>query len=180
MVLPLLLLVSLGIVELSYVLYDQHVIIRLSREGSNLISRNTTLLDAGNAMKSMANPPVDFNSANSKLIFSVLTKLNASGQPNNGYVILYQRYEIGTLAATSVFTTGAITPPPSSWSAPDFYAPNPATDANLRVTNVPPNLVLNPGQFVYITEVYTRHALATPFSSIGISLPTSLYSIAYF
>jgi hypothetical protein len=127
----------------------------------------------------MANPPVDFNSSNSKLIFSVLTKLNASGQPNNGYVILYQRYEIGSLPASSVFTTQGVVNP-LSWTPPDFFAPNPATDNHLRITNVPSSLVLNPGQVVYITEVYTRHTLVTPFSSIGITLPSTLYSVAYF
>ena len=73
-VLPLLLLLAFGVVELSFLMHDQHILIRLTREGSNLISRDTKLSDAATAMTSMVNPPVDLNSANSKLIFTVLTK----------------------------------------------------------------------------------------------------------
>ena len=42
-VMPLLLLVSLGVVETSYALLDQHVVTKLAREGSNLISRDTSM-----------------------------------------------------------------------------------------------------------------------------------------
>jgi Flp pilus assembly protein TadG len=176
-VLPLLLLLGLGVIEMSYLLHDQHIVIRLTREGSNLISRNVTISDAATAMRSIANPPVDFNGSNSKLIFTVLTRY--SGGLNYDYVIVYQRYEIGSLAASSAFTTqgplsGAFGP------APDYIAVNPSNNTNLRVTNVPANLLLNRGQFVYVTEIYTHHGLITPFENIGISLPSTLYSIAYF
>ena len=36
----------LGVVETSYGLLDQHVVTKLTREGSNLISRDTSLQDA--------------------------------------------------------------------------------------------------------------------------------------
>ena len=64
--------------------------------------------------------------------------------------------------------------------APDYYAINPGTNTNLRVTTVPASLVLNLGQSVYVTEIYTRHPLITPLNNFGISLPSTLYSIAYF
>ena len=32
----------------------------------------------------------------------------------------------------------------------------------------------------FITEVYTTHSLITPLNEFGITLPDTLYSIAYF
>ncbi len=37
-----------------------------------------------------------------------------------------------------------------------------------------------PGGMLYVTEVYTRHPLITPLDRFGITLPQTLYSIAYF
>ena len=45
--LPLVLVLALGVIEVSYALLDQHVVTKLSREGANLISRDSSLLDAG-------------------------------------------------------------------------------------------------------------------------------------
>ena len=50
-ILPLVLLIVLGVVEVGYALLDQHVVTKLTREGSNLISRDTTLQDAATAMR---------------------------------------------------------------------------------------------------------------------------------
>jgi hypothetical protein len=36
------------------------------------------------------------------------------------------------------------------------------------------------GGLTYITEIYTRHALITPLDRFGITVPQTLYSIAYF
>jgi hypothetical protein len=177
--LPLLLLIVLGVIEMSFMLHDKHIVIRLTREGSNLISRNVSLFDAGTAMKSIVNPPVDLNSSNSKLIFSVLTKYIGSGA-NYNYVIVYQRCEIGSLTKTSSFTTQGPLTSASFGAQPDYFAVNPGNDTNLRVTNIPATLTLNLGQSVYVTEIYTRHNVITPFKNFGISLPSTIYSIAYF
>ena len=37
-----------------------------------------------------------------------------------------------------------------------------------------------PGGMTYITEVYTTHILITPLDRFGITVPGTLYSIAYF
>ena len=36
------------------------------------------------------------------------------------------------------------------------------------------------GGMLYVTEIYTRHPLITPFDRFGVQLPSTLYSIAYF
>ena len=51
LVLPLLIVTALGVVEVSYAMLDQHIVTKLTREGSNLISRSTTLGDAANALE---------------------------------------------------------------------------------------------------------------------------------
>ena len=70
LVLPLALLIVLGVVEVGTMLLDEHVVTRLSREGSNLISRDTPLETAAAVMTSMSARPVDFANG-SKVIFTV-------------------------------------------------------------------------------------------------------------
>jgi hypothetical protein len=173
---PLLLLLLLGVIETSYALLDQHIVTKLTREGSNLISRDTTLADAAAALKSMSGRPVDFSS-NSRMIFSVVRRGASTGTSNYNKDVLYQRYEYGALAASSKLTTRGSG---SYGSGPNFEASNPDGDSNIQVTNLPAGLALPIGGTVYITEIYTSHELITPFDKFGGSVPKTLYSIAYF
>jgi TadE-like protein len=175
MVLPLVLMMVLGVVELGYALLHEHVVTKLTREGSNLISRDTSLADAAAAMQTMASAPVNFSNG-STLIFSVVKMGVTTGTTNYGKAILYQRYQFGALSATSTLTTVGNG---SFGSAPDYQANNSDGDSNLQVTNLPANL-LGPTGIVYVTEIFTTHAPITPLASLGISLPPTLYSIAYF
>jgi Flp pilus assembly protein TadG len=174
-VMPLILILVLGVVEVGYALLDQHVVTKLTREGSNLISRNTSLGDAASAMRAMSTRPVDFT-ASSRVIFSVVKKGATTGTGNYNKDILYQRYEFGPLAATSTLATRGAG---SFGTGPEFQANNSDTDTSLQITNLPANLVA-PGGMLYITEIYTTHDLITPFDRFGINIPRTLYSIAYF
>jgi len=174
-ILPLLLVVVLGVVEVSYALMDQHVVTKLTREGSNLISRDTSLKDAATVLKSMAGRPVNFDS-NAKVIFSIVMKGATTGSTNFGKDILYGRYEYGALAATSVLqTVGG-----SSFPAPDYQATNPDGDGGLQLNGLPAGLVVGSGSMIYVTEVWSKHELITPFDKFGVTVPNVLYSIAYF
>jgi hypothetical protein len=175
-ILPLLLVVVLGVVEVSYALLDQHVVTKLTREGSTLISRDSTLQDAAAAMKSMSGHPVDFDSS-ARLILSVIRRGATTTSPNYDKNILYQRYSYGTLSASSKLLTKG---PGSFGPGPDFEAANSDNDTNLQLTNLPANLTAGPGEMVYVTEIYATHTLITPFDRFGVSVPTMLYSIAYF
>jgi hypothetical protein len=162
-------------VDVSYALLHQHVVTRLTREGSNMISRNTTLADAATAMRNITSPPVNFGS-NSTLIFSVIERVATVGAGNYGKDVLYARYQFGSLAASSALRTrgaGAF------GGGPDYQAANADNDTSLQVTNLPGNLLVT-GGMLYITEIYTSHQGLTPLSSFGISLPSRLYSISYF
>ena len=176
LVLPLVVVLALGVCEAGYALLDQHIVTKLSREGSNLISRDVTLDAATEAMKSMATRPVDF-ATSSRVIFTVIKKVATTGAPNYDKVIVYQRFEYGAFAAGSKLTMAG---PASFGAAPNYQAPNSDSNTNLRVTNLPPELSLARGALMYVTEVYTRHSLITPFDAFGVAMPETLYSIAYF
>jgi hypothetical protein len=175
-VLPLLLIVVLGVIEVSYALLDQHVVTKMTREGSNLISRETSLADAVNALKSMSGRPVNFNS-NSKVIFSVVRRGSTTGTNNFDKDILYQRYEYGAIAGTSAIATRGAG---SYGTGPEYEANNADGDSNLQVTTLPAGITLCTGGTLYITEIFTTHELITPFDKFGITVPKTLYSIAYF
>jgi hypothetical protein len=48
------------------------------------------------------------------------------------------------------------------------------------LTSGPTNIVGVQGGMIFVTEIYTRHQLMTPLDRFGISVPRTLYSIAYF
>ena len=175
LVTPFILMLALGVVEASYLILDQHVVTKLTREGSNLISRDTSIDDAVAAMKNMSTRPVNFNGPSSKVIFSVIKRVGTVGASNYNNDVIYQRFEYGGLAKPSMlhFSGG------SFGGAPDYVANNSDSDTSLRVTNLPANLTTL-GGMLYVTEIYTSHTLITPLNRLGISMPDTLYSIAYF
>lgn len=177
LVLPFFLVLALGVVEAGYALLDQHIVTTLSREGSNLISRDTTLQDATAALRSMSSRPVNFDNGSSKLIFSVIKNVSTPGASNYAKPILYQRCEYGSLPAQSALQTNGTG---SFGGGPDYQATNPDGDTNLQITNLPPNVVVPVGGLLYVTEIYSKHAVITPVNALGVILPRRLYSIAYF
>jgi Flp pilus assembly protein TadG len=176
LILPLALALVLGVVEVGYALLDQHVVTKLAREGANLISRDSTLEDAVLALSTMNNRPLNFANG-SKVIFSVIKRGATTGTNNYDRLILYQRHEYGNYSGQSaVVTAGG----GSFGGAPNYQAANSDSNTNLQVTNLPTNLVAARGGMIYVTEIFTRHDLITPFDRLGVRVPTTLYSIAYF
>lgn len=176
LVMPLFLVIVLGIVEVGYALVDQHVTTRLTREGSNLISRDTPLQEAAAAMKSMTSKPLNFDDGSSKLIFSVLKRGETTGTTNYDKLFLYQRYEYGTYPGTSKLATRGT----GSFGGPNYEAVNSDGNSGLQLTSGPTDLIGAPGGLIYVTEIYTRHKLITPLDRLGVTVPQTLYSIAYF
>lgn len=175
LVLPIMLLLVLGVIEVGYALYEDHLIIKLAREGSNLISRQSTLQEAEAALLAATSAPISFNS-NGKLILSVVRL--GTGGANQGKPIISQRRVVGSLTANSVLGN----PPPAAYSGPpDYNAINADNNTSVRVSGPLPNgLTLTAGQSVYVSEVYTRHHFLTPFDRFGFRLPSNLYASAYF
>jgi hypothetical protein len=177
MILPFVLVIALGVVELGWALLDSLIVTSLSREGSNLISRDTSLQDAGTALTSMSSLPVNFASGSS-VIFSVVRMGATQGTANNNALVLYQRRQFGTFSGTA--TSQVNSPGGSFGGAPDYQAINADNDTSLQVTGLPANLVVAPGGTIYITEIFTTHTWITPLNNFGIMMPQTLYSIAYF
>jgi Flp pilus assembly protein TadG len=174
--LPLLLLVTLGVIEMSNALMSQHVITKVAREGANMISRETELVDAGTALQNMSTSPGTFN-ARTLVIFSVLMRSQTGS--NNGQLVLYQRYQVGngSLGGSRLNGSGSFT------AANDYTAANPNNTTSLRVTNAPTGIASVPGGMIYVTEVYTSYDSMTPLGNLrdyNIPVPNVLYSIAYF
>jgi hypothetical protein len=173
---PMICVLALGVTEMGWALLDAHIVTRLAREGSNLISRDTSLQDASSAMQGMSTRPVDFN-AGSKVILSVIRNVSTIGAANYNTPVLYQRYEYGSFPAVSkliISGSGSFGP------APEYTAINSDSNTGLRVTNLPPAVGTTLGGMVYVTEIYSPHSLITPFNNFGFAIPQSLYSIAYF
>ena len=172
--LPLLLVVTLGVIETSQALMAQHVITKVAREGSNMISRETRLTDAATALRTMSSAPAEFNST-TKVIFSVLLRSNTG--TNAGQLVLYQRYEFGNMSLPGSRLNGSCG---TCTAASDYTASNPHNNTGLRVTNAPSGIASVPGGMIYVTEVYSTYETLTPVRNLGIPLPEVLYSIAYF
>jgi hypothetical protein len=177
LVVPFLTVLVLGVTELGYALLDSHIVTKLTREGSNLISRDTSIADAATAMVNMSSRPVNLTDGSSTIIFSVIKSVATVGASNYNTPILYQRYSYGTYPGVSVLQTRGAG---SFGSAPDYTAANSDNDTSLQITNLPGNVTMVLGGMIYVTEIYTRHQLITPLNRFGITVPTSLYSIAYF
>jgi hypothetical protein len=111
------------------------------------------------------------------VIFSVLKRGATTGSSNYDKIILYQRYVYGNGPGTSQLSTrGSGT----YGTAPNYEAANSDNNTNLQVTNAPPNVVSTPGGLIYVAEVFSQHDLITPLDNLGIQVPETLYSIAYF
>ena len=166
-VLPMFVLIVTGIVEVGLAVRDQQIIARIAREGANLISRDVSLDAAATAITSMSTAPVDFNNG-SRLILSVIKRGGAVGTANYDRLVLYQRLEIGTYAASSrLQTSGTGTFGPG----PNYVALNSDSDVSLQVTNAPAGVVTVIGGLIYVSEVFTRHDLVTPLNTFGVIVP---------
>jgi Flp pilus assembly protein TadG len=179
MILPLIVTLVLGLIELSYALLDQHVVTKLSREGANMISRDAEFVDAYNALQSMSTRPIDFSSR-TKVIFTVIKNPSTTGATNRGVPVIYQRYTNGAggVGGASLITCSSCSA--ANFPSPTYTANDADTNSALRVTGGLPANSVSLGGFVYVTEIYTSHPLITPFDRFGITVPNTLYSIAYF
>ena len=181
LIMPLILLVALGVIEVGYALLDQHVVTKLTREGSNLISRDVTITDAVTALRNMSTRPVDFvATGRSRVIFTVLRRGTTVGTANYDRVIAYQRFEFGGLSGPGIQTVLQTAGAGAYNGAPDYQAVNADTDTRLQINTLPANLTIALNGSLYVTEIFTRHDLITPLSGFGVTVPSTLYSIAYF
>src|ERR1051326_6794669 len=176
-VMPFLLFLLLGIVQVSFLIYQQYDAINLAREAANLIVRDDHLDVAASATKAaQLTRSLD---TDVKLILSVVP-LGPQGSPNEALPIIPHRHVAGTLSGDSVLgdpPPAAYGQPPPAGDDPTYGAIHPATDQNIRAKTPLPNaLQIQAGQSVYVAEVYIKRRDILPLSATA----APLYSVAYF
>ena len=147
----LVIIMVFAIIDFGRAFNQMQVMVGLTREGSNLASRGTSLTNAANAVVA-GDAPLNLNTSGEVIVTSVTN--NSSGNIISGQVVeggLTQTSKIGS----GVGTTASI----------------PATAAAM----------LQPGQTIYITEVFYNFQPITPISSLlNIVMPSVFYQAAYF
>jgi Flp pilus assembly protein TadG len=149
----LLLTLAFAVIDFSRAIWQLEVMSALTREGSNLASRGTTLPAAA---ATVLNDGVNLNLAGS------------------GEVIVTSVANIGG----GVFVITGQTPPNGALTASSKIGNGVGSAAILPATSP---TIPQPNQTIYITEVFSSFAPITPLGAfLKITLPTTLYDVAYF
>jgi Flp pilus assembly protein TadG len=154
----LLIVMGFGIIDFSRAIFEKQVISHLTREGSNLASRGTTLALAATDVVNDA-PPLNLSTSGLVIITSVT---------NNGksYTITAQQSQGGISASSKIGSATCAKPP---------------CPATMPIAATDPNAIPQPNQTAYVTEVFYSYTPITPIGSIlKIVLPSQLYDVAYF
>lgn len=148
---PLVLIMLFAIIDFGRALNYVQVMIELTRQGSNLASRGDTLSQAASAVVS-GDTSLNLNSRGEVIVTSV-------SDVNNVYTITGQVSQGGT-SQSSKIGNGVGT-----------RATVPAVAAG----------ILQPGQTLYVTEVFYSYQAITPIANfVRLVVPSTLYEVAYF
>jgi Flp pilus assembly protein TadG len=153
-VMVLLLTLTFAVIDFSRAIWQVEVITGLTREGSNLASRNTSLTDSATAV---INDGAVLNLA------------------SNGNVIITSVQNVGgSFVITGQYSTGSL----SSVSKVGVYTPTGTPLATLPVTTP---TIPQPGGTIYVTEIFSQFSPITPLGAfVNYALPSTLYDVAYF
>jgi Flp pilus assembly protein TadG len=147
----LVIVIVFAIVDFGRALNQMQVMVDLTRQGSNLASRGTSLTDSANAVVA-GDAPLNLNTSGEVIITSVTN--NASGNVITGQVAAGATSQASRIG-TGVGTTASV----------------PTAAAQM----------LQPGQTIYITEVFYNYQPITPIASLlHIVMPNTFYQVAYF
>jgi len=151
LIVTLMLVLFFMVVDFSRAIHDVQVIAGLSRQGSNLASRGTSLSDSATAVLA-ADPTLNISN-NGEVIITSVSNINRvytiTGQVSQGKITQTSRVGNGIGNRATV---------PSSAAA-----------------------LLAPNQTIYITEVFYSYQPITPLKNLlKLALPSTLYQAAYF
>ena len=152
----MLLLLVFGLIDFCRAIFTRQVITNLTREGANLVSRNTTITNAAAAVIASASP-LDIN-AHGRVIISVVTN-------NGGVAIVADQLSQGGISTNTV----------TSKVAPGGIG------SIAKMPSTTPLQLPQSNQTVYVTEVYYDFHAITPVGQfLGFTLPPQLYDVAFF
>jgi len=155
--LMILVVLLFGLIDVSRFLTTRQTLINVSREGSNLSLRQTSLSNAVAAVIASASPLTIGNTGSGPTGRVIITEVTSI---NNVNTITDQYSQGGLTTVSSKIGTGIN---------------NPAT-MPAGVTGIP-----QPDDKVYITEVYYTFEPITPIGKlVQIAFPTQFYDVAYF
>jgi len=150
--LPMLLILVFGLIDFSQIIFCKQVICGLTRQGSNLASRGTSLADTLSALSTQG-AALHIGTKGRIIVTEVA---DVKGKPQ-----IKDQVESSTgIVVTSAVGTGIGNPASVPSSA---------------------NTVLNAGQTLYVTEVYYSYTPVTPIGNfLRASVSPTLYESAYF
>jgi Flp pilus assembly protein TadG len=156
----LMIVIAFGVVETSYAIWQYEVIAALTREGSNLASRNTTLPASATAV---IHDGLVLKNANSGQMAVIVTAVQNQG---------------GTFKITGQATAGSLSASSRVGNVVEGSAVIPATAATVTP---PPSGSIPLDASIYVTEVFTSYSGITPLGAfVKVTMPTTLYDVAYF
>jgi Flp pilus assembly protein TadG len=151
MIASVMLLILFALIDFGRVLNSLQLMVGLSRQGSNLASRGTSLPNSAAAVV-VGDGPLDITHNGEVIITSVTNTNNVNlitGQASQGGISRSSRIGTGVGNTASV--------PPAAAS------------------------MLQPGQTIYVTEVFYTYQPVTPIGNfMEITMPSTLYEAAYF
>lgn len=154
-IVSLLLIVAFVIIDLSRALSDIEVMAGLSRQGGNLASRGDSAAQAAAALIT-GDAPLNLQQNGEVIITSVIN----DGTTKKAKLVIFDQASAGGLAAASKIGTGV---------------------GNTATLPAAAAAIPQPGQLVYVAEVYYTYAPITPIDKfMKLVLPTQLYQAAYF
>jgi Flp pilus assembly protein TadG len=158
-VIGLLLILTFGVIDFSRAIWQLEVVSSLTREGSNLASRNTSLQTTATAV--INDGSVLNLTTNGKVI---VTSVENEGNAKNAKFYVTSQVSVGGLSATSKIGT--------------YTGKGKGTD---KATLPAAADSIPPGGTVYVTEVYSAYSPITPLGGfLKLTMPSTLYDVAYF
>lgn len=155
-VMLVLLTLVFAVVDFGRAIWQLQVITGLTREGSNLAARNTSLVDSATAVINDGAVLSLSTGTNGKVIITAVTN-------RNGSFVITDQYTAGGLSATSKIGTYTGTG--------NDKATLPATEVKIPQLN----------ETVYVTEVFDKFSPITPLGAfVKYTMPSTLYDVAYF